>query len=93
MRDPVRVSLLISGIVQGVNFRYYTLEEARRLGVAGWVTNLPDGRVEALAEGERAAIEGFVAWCRHGPRHARVDGVEVSWEPYRGDLGTFRIVR
>jgi acylphosphatase len=93
MRDPARVSMLISGLVQGVNFRYHTFEEARRLGVSGWVRNLLDGRVEVLAEGERAALESFVAWCRRGPRHARVDGVELSWHPYAGDLEPFAIAR
>ncbi len=93
MKDPARVSLFISGIVQGVNFRHHTFEEARRLGVSGWVRNLPDGRVEVLAEGERGKLEAFVAWCRHGPRHAAVEGVEASWRPYAGDLEPFAIVR
>ncbi len=93
MKDPARVSLLISGIVQGVNFRHHTFEEARRLGVAGWVRNLLDGRVEVLAEGEREKLEAFAAWCRRGPRHARVDGVEASWSGYAGDLEPFTIVR
>ncbi len=93
MADLVRVHLLVSGIVQGVSFRYYTVEEARRLGVAGWVRNLPDGRVEAEAEGERARVEALVAWCGRGPPAARVDGVAVTWGPHRGDLGPFSIRR
>jgi acylphosphatase len=93
MADRVRVHLLVSGRVQGVAFRAYTEDEARRLGVTGWVRNLPDGRVEAEAEGERAFVEALVAWCRRGPPAARVDHVEVAWRPYVGDLGTFSTTR
>ena len=93
MTDRARVSLLISGVVQGVNFRHHTCEEARRLGVAGWVRNLPDGRVEVRAEGERRALEAFVAWCRRGPRLAAVEGVEASWQAFAGDLEPFTVVR
>jgi acylphosphatase len=93
MADRARVHLVVSGLVQGVAFRAYTVDEAHRLRVAGWVRNLPDGRVEAEAEGERAALEALVAWCRAGPPSARVDGVEASWGSYRGDLGPFSIRR
>jgi acylphosphatase len=89
MAERARVHLLVSGLVQGVSFRYYAVEEARRLGVAGWVRNLSDGRVEAEAEGERAALEAFVAWCRRGPPAARVDDVGATWSAFRGDLGPF----
>ena len=87
-----RVHLLVSGHVQGVAFRASTADAARRLGLRGWVRNLPDGRVEAEAEGERAALEGLVAWCRRGPPAARVDEVEVSWREPRGDLAPFAVV-
>jgi acylphosphatase len=89
MADRARVHLLVSGLVQGVSFRYYAVEEARRLGVAGWVRNLSDGRVEAEAEGERSAVEALVAWCRRGPPAARVDDVAAAWSAFRGDLGPF----
>jgi acylphosphatase len=93
MTDRARVSLFISGMVQGVNFRYHTCEEARRLGVAGWVRNLSDGRVEVLAEGEKRRLEALVAWCRRGPRLAAVEDVEASWQPYTGDLQPFGVRR
>ena len=69
---------LISGRVQGVGFRYFTQAAAAREGVHGWVCNLPDGSVEAEAEGDADAIERFERALRHGPPGARVDEVEVE---------------
>jgi acylphosphatase len=89
MADLARVHLVVSGRVQGVAFRMYTVDEARRLGVKGWVRNLPDGRVEVEAEGERAALLGLVRFCEKGPPAARVDGVDARWGAYEGDLGRF----
>ena len=89
MAERARVHLLVSGLVQGVAFRAYTVDEARRLRLAGWVRNLPDGRVEAEAEGEREALLSLVRWCHRGPPAARVDGVEITWRPHAGDLGPF----
>jgi acylphosphatase len=88
-----RVRLVVSGRVQGVGFRQQAVVEAERLGVVGWVRNLPDGRVEALAEGDKEAVEALLAWCKHGPRAARVDELKASWEPHRGEFTAFRIVR
>ena len=93
MAERARVHLLVSGIVQGVSFRFCTVEEARRLGVAGWVRNLADGRVEAEAEGERARVEALVAWCRRGPPAAQVDEVAATWSAFAGDLGAFSMRR
>lgn len=89
--NRVRARIIVSGFVQGVAFRQATVDEARRLQLRGWVRNLADGRVEAEAEGERAAVEGLVAWCRRGPPAARVDDLEVTWAAHRGDLGPFGI--
>jgi len=88
-----RVHLLVSGLVQGVFFRQSTVDEARRLGLAGWVRNLPDGRVEVLAEGERERLEGQVRFCRRGPPAARVEDLTIEWLPFRGDLGPFAASR
>ncbi len=93
MSDLVRAHILVSGEVQGVSFRQATVDEARRLGLHGWVRNVSDGRVEAEAEGERAKVEALVRWCRRGPPAARVDGVQVSWSAHGGDLGTFAVRR
>ncbi len=89
MAERARVRILVSGLVQGVAFRAYTVDEARRLGVAGWVRNLADGRVEVEAEGEQRALEALVAWCRRGPPAAVVDDVEATWSAFGGDLGAF----
>ncbi len=93
MADQARLHVLIEGRVQGVFFRAATRDEARAWGLAGWVRNLPDGRVEALFEGERAVLEKMLAWCRQGPPYAYVDHLEVEWQPYLGDLADFCVVR
>jgi acylphosphatase len=79
-----RAHVWISGLVQGVNFRWYTVEQARQRDVGGWVRNLGDGRVEAVFEGDRADVESMIEWIRTGPRHARVSAVEVEWEEPEG---------
>jgi acylphosphatase len=86
-RSQVRVHVWIAGRVQGVAFRAYTIDEAKLRGVAGWVRNLPDGRVEAVFEGDKAAVEAMIAWCRKGPPAARVSSVEVEWEEPEGESG------
>ncbi len=69
---------LVSGRVQGVCYRMATVEQARRLGLTGWVRNLADGRVEVYACGSRAALDTLQAWLHQGPPMARVDSVGVS---------------
>lgn len=71
------VQVRVTGRVQGVSFRWYTQEQARRLGVAGWVRNEPDGTVLVHAEGEDEAVDALVAWCHEGPGMARVRDVAV----------------
>jgi acylphosphatase len=91
--DVVQAHAVIAGLVQGVNFRAQTRSQAGRLGVQGWVRNLPDGTVELLAEGPRGKVEDLLAWCRSGPAFARVDEVRVTWGAPRGDLQGFLILR
>jgi len=86
----VRRHIRVWGAVQGVFFRASCAREAERRGVAGWVRNVPDGSVEAVVEGEAAAVEALTAWCRRGPNGARVDGVEAADEPPEGLQG-FRV--
>jgi len=84
------VRLLVSGRVQGVGFRWAVEREAGRLGVAGWVRNLSDGRVEARFEGDDAAVDEAVAFCRRGPDVAQVESVDVSEVEAEGTEG-FRV--
>jgi acylphosphatase len=78
------IHLHISGRVQGVGFRDALCQQARRLGASGWVRNRRDGRVEALVQGSREAVEALLAWSRRGPPGARVD--ELRSEPATGEL-------
>lgn len=79
--------VLVSGRVQGVFFRDSLRTEASLRGVAGWARNLADGRVEVALEGDAAAVDLVVAWCRRGPPRADVTGIEVSGEPPTGERG------
>lgn len=87
MTEPksVRAHVWVSGRVQGVCFRAYTSDEAAVAGVAGWVRNTSDGRVEAVFEGKKSAVEAMITWCREGPPAARVSAVEVAWEEPKGE--------
>ncbi len=73
-------------------FRWFVRRMAKELGVKGWVRNLPDGRVEAVFEGDERAVERMVELCRVGPPAARVDGVRVQSEEYRGEFDDFKII-
>lgn len=72
------VRLLISGRVQGVGYRDWMVGEARRLGCSGWVRNRGDSQVEAVVQGDEAAVAAMIAACHEGPRHGRVDFVTES---------------
>jgi len=87
----VRAHVFVSGRVQSVFFRQTTKERAESLGVAGWVRNLPDGRVEAVFEGEEPAVKTLVEYCYHGPSRAKVTDVKVSWEEYVGEFWYFDV--
>jgi acylphosphatase len=79
----------ISGRVQGVFFRDSCAREARRLGLAGWVRNLADGRVEAAFEGPADAVDLMVQWCGRGPPRAVVTGIEVRDKQPAGERGFY----
>jgi acylphosphatase len=82
--------LLISGRVQGVCYRDWTVEAAGALGLAGWVRNMHDGRVEAFVEGGADAVAAMIARCHEGPAHARVDAVEACEAIPEGGRGFTR---
>ena len=89
----IRARVIITGLVQGVNFRYHPREAALRCNVAGWVQNLPDGSVEGCFEGDERDVNALIDWCRQGPDWARVDHVAVRKEEYRGEFDGFTIRR
>ncbi len=86
-----RIHIFVSGFVQGVFFRAETREKAKELSLFGWVKNLPDGRVEILAEGEKEKLEKLIEWARKGPPAAQVDNVDIKWEDYKKEFEDFKI--
>lgn len=89
--QKVRAHIVISGFVQGVFFRENTRQRAQALSVFGWVKNLPDGKVEAVFEGEKENVEKLVDWAKKGPDSARVDSVDIKWEEYKGEFNSFKV--
>lgn len=81
-----RAHVWIAGRVQGVFFRAYMQDAAKRTRVAGWVRNLPDGRVEAVFEGDSDKVDEMISWCHKGSPFSRVDRVEVVQEDYSGEF-------
>ncbi|UCG29622.1 MAG: acylphosphatase [candidate division WOR-3 bacterium] len=91
MNESERAHIIVEGNVQGVFFRANTRNAAKLLGLKGWVRNLPDGRVEIMAEGTPGKMADFVRWCRKGPPLSRVEGIEVDWEEPTGEFTCFEI--
>lgn len=89
--EKISAHVLIQGRVQGVYFRAYTRDQARLLGLAGWVMNRRDGSVEAFFEGEKSRVEDMVDWCRQGPPTAHVDHVELHLGEFRGEGDSFEV--
>lgn len=81
----------VTGLVQGVGFRWSCQAEARRLGVFGWITNDPDGSVTGFVQGDGARVAAFRSWLDHGPPRARVDGVEFPPAELRPGLASFLV--
>ena len=88
----IRVHVIVSGRVQGVYYRSYAVDEARELGIRGWVRNTSSGDVEAVFEGEQDAVEKMVDWCWRGSPPSRVDSVEVTWEDATGEYEGFDVI-
>jgi acylphosphatase len=87
----LRLHATVHGRVQGVSFRYYTLNRARELGLVGYVRNRADGSVEVVAEGARVGLDQLLAFLRSGPRAAFVTEVETSWMQPTGGFGRFEV--
>ncbi len=86
-----RLEATVIGRVQGVYFRQYTFQEARRLGVVGWVANQDDGTVRVIAEGPEPALQRLLAILQQGPPAARVERVESQWTAATGAFSEFRV--
>ena len=91
MEGKVRFHIFVSGRVQGIFFRENTKKKAQKLRITGWVRNLPDGRVEAVLEGEKDKIEELVNWAKKGPVFAKVDELKVMPEEYKEEFDNFEI--
>lgn len=88
--DRIRAHVWVRGHVQGVYFRAYAEDEAAFRRIAGWIRNTPDNRVEAVFEGDRAAVDAMIQWCHRGSPASRVEGVDVRWDAPQGERG-FRV--
>jgi acylphosphatase len=86
-----RLQATVRGIVQGVNFRFYTRQQAMALRLTGRVANRPDGNVEVVAEGPRAALDQLLAFLQQGPSMARVDDVQYDFLPATREFDEFQI--
>ncbi|MBB5935979.1 acylphosphatase [Streptomyces zagrosensis] len=92
MNESVRLTAWVRGRVQGVGFRWYTRANALRIGeLAGFASNLEDGRVQVVAEGPKVGCEELLAWLRTGDTPGRVDGVTEIWDTPRGGYDSFEI--
>jgi acylphosphatase len=91
MEENARAHVFIAGRVQGVAFRWETLQVAERHHVTGWVRNLPDRRVEAVFEGPRPQLNAVLDWCRQGPAISRVDTVDIQWEAFKAEFDGFSV--
>ena len=91
MTQKRRHRIFFSGRVQGVGYRRFVKRQADRLGLRGWVKNLPDRRVEAVAEGDQVNLDILVNRCWDGPALAMVRGVDIHEEPYTGEFSDFKI--
>jgi len=92
MADLASVQAIVTGLVQGVFFRAYVVDHACRLGLNGYVRNLPSGDVEVVAEGERAQVDKLVRYLEIGPPAARVEKVTTNWSDYKGKYTGFRVL-
>jgi len=87
----MRAHVVVAGKVQGVFFRAEAASKAKRLNVTGWIRNLPDGRVEAVFEGEEANVEKMIDFCRRGPPNAYVVRMDVRRQDWRGEFDNFTV--
>jgi acylphosphatase len=86
-----RLHIIVKGRVQGVFYRQFTKDNARRLELKGWVRNTHDGNVEAVFEGEKDKILEMLELCREGSQAANVEDIDLKWEEYKGEFNGFNV--
>ena len=91
MSENVNAHILVSGLVQGIGFRYFTSQLADQYGLTGWVRNTPDGKVEIEVEGDRGLVTAFMKEIRIGPSSSHVTAIDVQWKEYTGEYKDFRV--
>ena len=91
MNEPTRITVIFSGHVQGVGFRYFVMERARELRLVGVCRNLRNGAVEVIAEGLRGELEALLVALSNGPRMSYVENVHAAWSPATGEFRTFSV--
>ncbi|MDP6628957.1 MAG: acylphosphatase [Candidatus Marinimicrobia bacterium] len=91
MEDELSVKLIVSGKVQGVSFRWFTVQAAREMGLCGYAKNLPDGTVEVIAEGTKAGLESLIKKVKQGSPFSHVENVEVDWGGLTNQFSDFNI--
>ena len=89
--NKVRAEVTVSGVVQGVGFRYFVLRNAKALGVTGFVKNLFSGEVFAILEGERYAVEALIEKMKIGPARAYVKNIQIAWLDYKDEFKDFEV--
>ena len=91
-KNTLTLNMKITGKVQGVGFRFFVLQQAQKLGINGWVSNKSNGDVEALAQGEKADLELFIAKVKQGPAFSRVEDVSLNWVNEADKYFVFEII-
>lgn len=92
MANKQRVHIIVSGRVQGVFFRDFTRQQANNLGITGWVKNLPDGKVQIVAEGEKSKLFQLIEAVKSGPERSNVKDCKIEWTDFKDEFTDFKIV-
>jgi acylphosphatase len=87
----MRAEVTVQGVVQGVGYRFFVLNQARLFGIKGYVRNMPNGTVEVVAEGEKGIVGDFIERLRIGPLSAHVTGIDVKWHKQDSGFTEFRL--
>ena len=87
----MQLHLIITGLVQGVSFRYYAKKAAVKLGITGWICNRSDGNLEIVAESNEDVLKEFLDWCSKGPEYANVKEVKAEWKEGKNEFNSFSV--